>query len=102
MTIRFPNASRFYDRTRDAGYDQSMETSFFITAAALQQLARGLRREEALLAAFDSNRARIFEVATRIYGHGSLGISYDLTPSHMSAFGGKADIDYPDPARPTI
>ena len=37
--------------------------------------------EEALLAAFDSNRARIFEVATRIYGHGSLGISYDLTPA---------------------
>ena len=86
MTIRFPNASRFYDRTRDAvhfwGYDQSMETSFFITAAALQQLAPGtLRREKALLAAFDSNRARIFEVATRIYGHGSLGISYDLTPA---------------------
>ena len=62
------------------GHDQSMETSFFITAAALQQLAPGtLRHEEALLAAFDSNRARIFEVATRIYGHGSLGVSYDLT-----------------------
>jgi hypothetical protein len=84
MTIRFPNASRFYDRTRDAvhfwGHDQSMETSFFITTAALQQLAPGTARgEEALLAAFDSNRVRILEVATRVYGRGSLGISYDLT-----------------------
>ncbi|HZP32692.1 MAG TPA: DUF1488 domain-containing protein [Candidatus Acidoferrales bacterium] len=85
MTIRFPNASRFYDATRDAvhfwGYNQSMETSFFISAAALQRLAPGTPRHgEALLAAFDGNRARIFEAATRVYGHGRPGISYDLTP----------------------
>lgn len=86
MTIRFPNVSRSYSPTRDAvhfwGYNQSTETSFFISAAALLQLAPGtMRREEALLAAFDRNRARILEVATRIYGRGRLGISYDLNPT---------------------
>jgi hypothetical protein len=80
--------SRFYDRSRDAvrfwGYNQSMETSFFISSAALQRLAPGTpRREEALLAVFDSNRARILEVATRVYGRGRLGISYDLTPTNF-------------------
>jgi hypothetical protein len=88
MTIRFPNASRFYDPTRDAvrfwGYNQSMETSFFVSTAALQRLAPGTpRREEALLAAFDSNRDRICEAAARAYGHGRLGISYDLTPDNF-------------------
>lgn len=88
MTIRFPNASRFYDATRDAvrfwGHDQSMETSFFISTAALQQLAPDTpRREDALLAAFDRNRERICEAATRVYGHGRLGISYDLTPANF-------------------
>jgi Protein of unknown function (DUF1488) len=86
MTIKFPNASRFYDATRDAvhfwGHNQSMETSFFVSTAALQRLAPGTpRREDALLAIFDSNRARILEVATKVYGHGRLGVSYDLTPS---------------------
>jgi len=86
MAIRFPNVSRSYSPTRDAvrfwGYDQSTETSFFISAAALQQLAPGTaRREEALLAAFDRNRARIFEAATRVYGRGRLGVSYDLNPA---------------------
>ena len=87
-TIRFPNASRYYDSTRDAvrfwGYNQSMETSFFISAEALLQLAPGTpRREDALLAVFDSNRDRICEAATKVYGHGRLGISYDLTPANF-------------------
>ena len=88
MTIRFPNASRFYDPTRDAvrfwGYNQSMETSFFVSTAALQQLAPGTpRREDALLAVFDSNRARICDAATKVYGRGRPGISYDLTPANF-------------------
>ena len=59
-----------------------METSFFISTAALQQIAPGtVRGEEALLLAFDENRARILEVATRVYGRGRLGISYDLGPA---------------------
>jgi len=71
MTIRFPNFSRFYSPSRDAihfwGYNQSMETSFFISTAALQLIAPGTARgEEALLSAFDENRARILEVATRV------------------------------------
>jgi len=86
MTVRFPNASRVYSPARDAihfwGYDQSMETSFFISTAALQKLAPGTGRlEEALLAAFDSNRARIFAAAIRLYGNGRLRICYYLTPS---------------------
>jgi len=59
-----------------------METSFFISTAALQKLAPGTGRlEEALLAAFDSNRARIFAAAIRLYGNGRLRICYYLTPS---------------------
>lgn len=86
MTIRFPNISRFYSPTRDAihfwGYNQSIETSFYISTAALQQLAPGTSQlEEALLAAFDRNRERIFEAATRIYGRGRLGVAYDLNPA---------------------
>jgi hypothetical protein len=88
MTIRFPNASRYYDATRDAvrfwGHDQSTEASFFISTAALQQLAPGTpQREDALLAVFDRNRARIHEAATRVYGRGRFGISYDLTPANI-------------------
>jgi len=84
MTVNFPNASRVYSPTRDAiqfwGYNQSMETSFFIGTAALQKLAPGTGHlEEALLAAFDGNRARIFEVATRLYGNGIFS-HYYLTP----------------------
>ena len=87
-TIRFPNASRYYDSTRDAvrfwGYNQSMETSFFISAEALLQLAPGTpRREDALLAVFDSNRDRICEAATKVYGRGRLGVSYDLNSSQF-------------------
>jgi hypothetical protein len=88
MTIRFPNTSRFYDSTRNAvrfwGHDQSMETSFFISTAALQHLVPGTpQREDALLAVFDRNRARICEAAAKVYGRGRLGISYDLTPANF-------------------
>ena len=88
MPIRFPNVSRCYDATRDAvhfwGYDQSMETSFFISTAALRQLAPDTpRHEDALLSVFDKNRVRICEVAAKVYGHGRVGISYDLTPDNF-------------------
>jgi hypothetical protein len=88
MTIGFPNASRFYDATRNAvhfwGHDQSMETSFFISAEALQRLSPDAANDEtALLASFDRNRARICEAAARIYGQGRKGGSYDLHSSHF-------------------
>lgn len=88
MAINFPNASRSYDTRRNAvhfwGHDQSMETSFYISADALQRLTPGVGQDEtALLAAFDSNRPRIREVAARLYGNGKKGGSYDLHPSHF-------------------
>lgn len=88
MTISFPNASRFYDHTRQAvgfwGYDQSMEASFFISAEALHRLSpEAPNNETALLQAFDRNCARIREAAARVYGSGHKGGSYDLHPSHF-------------------
>jgi hypothetical protein len=88
MTINFPNAIRSYDSTRNAvhfwGYDQAMETSFYISAEALQRLTPGAGRDEtALLAAFDRNCPRIRAAAARIYGSGKKGGSYDLHPSHF-------------------
>lgn len=88
MTINFPNASRFFDHTRQAvgfwGYDQSMEASFFISAEALQRLSPEAPNDEpALLAAFDRHHARIREAAARVYGSGRKGGTYDLHPSHF-------------------
>ena len=88
MSINFPNASRCYDATRNAvhfwGHDQSMETSFFISAEALQRLAPATANNEAeLLAVFDRNRGRICEAAAKIYGSGRKGGSYDLHPSNF-------------------
>jgi len=41
MPISFPNSSRSYDATRRAvrfwGYDRSMESSFYVSAEALEQ-----------------------------------------------------------------
>ena len=88
MTIGFPNASRFYDATRNAvrfwGHDRSMEATFFISAEALQRLMPGAAVDAtALLEAFDRNRARICEAAARLYGNGRKGGSYDLLASHF-------------------
>ena len=88
MGIGFPNTSRSFDVTRNAvrfwGHDRSMETSFFISADALQRLTPGSTRDEsALLAAFDRNCQRIREAAAKVYGSGKKGGSYDLHPSHF-------------------
>jgi Protein of unknown function (DUF1488) len=85
MAIGFPNASRYYDATRRAvhfwGHDQSMEASFFVSADALQRLSpQAANNEAALLDAFDRHRARICEVAARIYGDNKGG-SYDIDRS---------------------
>lgn len=86
MTINFPNTSRSYDTKRNAvrfwGYDQSMETSFFISADALQRLKPSAsENERALLDAFDSHRTRIYEIAARIYSRERKSGSYDLNRS---------------------
>ena len=88
MALNFPNPSRSYDATRNAvhfwGHDQSKETSFYISADALQRLAPGAARDEgALLAAFDRNCPRIRDAAAKIYGRGKKGGSYDLHSSHF-------------------
>ena len=82
MTINFPNRSRSYDATRRMvrfwGYDRSMESAFFLTADALQKLQPGLQFEEDdVLRAFDGNRDRIYEIATKVYARGHRG-SYDI------------------------
>jgi hypothetical protein len=85
MTLNFPNVSRSFDSTRRAvrfwGYDSSMETSFFVTEAALKRLQPDMRLDEdGMLGAFDSNRDRIYAAAAKVYVRGRKG-SYDLERS---------------------
>jgi Protein of unknown function (DUF1488) len=82
MPISFPNQSRSYDATRQAvrfwGYDRSMESSFFVTAEALNRIQPNLRREAVeLLRAFDVNREHIYAMAAKVYAQGRRG-SYEL------------------------
>jgi len=82
MAIGFPNLSRSYDATRRAvhfwGHDRSMESSFFVTVAALQHIQPNLRLEAAdILRAFDINRERICAMAAKVYARGRRG-SYDV------------------------
>ena len=82
MAITFPNRSRSYDATRRAvrfwGYDQSMESSFFIMVDALKQMQPNLQFDPSeILRIFDVNRERIYEIAAKVYSRGRKG-SYDL------------------------
>ena len=51
LAVNFPNQSRSYDATRQAvqfwGYDRSMESSFFLTVAALTQIQPNLQPDVA-------------------------------------------------------
>lgn len=85
MPLRFPNASRSFDATRDAvrfwGYDSSIEWSFFVTRAALTRLVPNLRSDEpAILGAFDAHRTLICHTAEKVYARGRRG-SYELDVS---------------------
>jgi hypothetical protein len=87
MTINFPNRSRSYDATRQAvrfwGYDQSMESSFFVTVDALSKLQPDMKTNAVdLLRAFDSNRDRIYAIAAKVYGRGRRG-TYDLNAADV-------------------
>jgi hypothetical protein len=82
MAINFPNRSRSYDATRHAvrfwGYDQSMESSFFIMADTLKEMQPNLRFDaNDILQAFDANRERIYSIAAKVYARGRRG-TYDL------------------------
>jgi len=87
MTINFPNRSRSYDATRQAvrfwGYDQSMESSFFVTVDALSKLQPDMKTDAVdLLRAFDTNRDRIYAIAAKVYGRGRRG-TYDLNAADV-------------------
>ncbi|MGA8969304.1 MAG: DUF1488 domain-containing protein [Pseudolabrys sp.] len=87
MTINFPNRSRSYDATRQAvrfwGYDQSMESSFFVTVDALSKLQPDMKTNAVdLLRAFDTNRDRIYAIAAKVYGRGRRG-TYDLNAADV-------------------
>jgi len=87
MTISFPNSSRSYDATRCAvrfwGYDRSMESSFFVTADALNRIQPNLRPDAVdLLRAFDINRERIYAIAAKVYARGRRG-SYELSAADV-------------------
>jgi hypothetical protein len=87
IAISFPNRSRSYDATRQAvrfwGYDRSMESSFFVTADALDRIQPNLRRDAAdLLRAFDINRERIYAMAAKVYARGRRG-SYELSAADV-------------------
>lgn len=85
--LSFPNRSRSYDLTRNCvrfwAYDQSMEVSFFVEAEALCRMdPSALNSEVGLLDSFDSNRARIYKAAAKIYERGRRG-SYVLAPADV-------------------
>ena len=87
MAISFPNSSRSYDATRCAvrfwGYDRSMESSFFVTADALNRIQPNLRPDAVdLLRAFDINRERIYAIAAKVYARGRRG-SYELSAADV-------------------
>ena len=72
MAIQFPNRSRSYYpsgyRVRFWGHDGAMEVSFFLEGDAILQFDPKARRDEAsILRSFDSNIARILEVAAKVY-----------------------------------
>ena len=87
MAINFPNRSRSYDGTRQAvrfwGYDRSMESSFFVTAVALNRIEPNLRRDAIdFLRVFDLNRDRIYAIAAKVYARGGRG-SYELNAADV-------------------
>ena len=77
-SLNFFNRSRSYDATQRAvrfwGYDRSMESSFFVTAAALKRIEPGLQADpDGLLRAFDINLNRIYAAAAKVYARGRRG-----------------------------
>ena len=86
MTLDFPNRSRSFDEARNAvrfiGYDGMFEVPFFVEAAALATQSGNrdgpLASEAEYLAAFDSARGSIHDVAREAYSN-SRRSSYKLT-----------------------
>ena len=70
MTLNFPNSCRSYDearrRVRFIGHDGMFEIPFFVENDALPTKST---REAEILAAFDTARATIHDVARETYGN---------------------------------
>lgn len=72
MALNFPNVSRSYDASKQTicfwGYDSAFEISFNVGREALRRVTdQPCDSEVDLLNAFDGNRSRIHQVATRSY-----------------------------------
>lgn len=82
MTLEFLNPSRSFDEERNAirfiGHDGMFEVRFFMETAALAQPGQARLSEKDLLAAFDSVRSSIHNVARKAYSQGRR-TSYTLT-----------------------
>lgn len=82
MTLEFPNPSRSFDEARSAvrfiGHDGMFAVPFFVETAALAKPGRTQLSEKDFLAAFDSARGSIHDVAREAYSHGRRH-SYTLT-----------------------
>ena len=78
MSLNFPNNSRSFDANRSRvcfwGYDNTIEISFFVEAAALISLCPEMESvEKEFLKAFDASLKRIHKVADKVYVHGGKG-----------------------------
>jgi Protein of unknown function (DUF1488) len=75
MALNFPNPSRSYDASRHCvcfwGYDNSREIAFLIDDAVTLNLGGATGSDEpSVLAAFDSHRDEILQLAKKAYGGG--------------------------------
>jgi hypothetical protein len=82
VTLEFPNPSRSFDDVRNAirfvGHDGMFEVPFFVETTALVRSGSIRPSESDLLAAFDSARSSIHDIAREAYSHGRR-TSYMLT-----------------------
>lgn len=72
MALNFPNQSRSYDpehaRVRFWGHDSAMEVAIFLEEGALFRMSPNtVSGETGILKAFDANRARIMDIARKVY-----------------------------------
>jgi len=72
MSLKFPNASRSYDRTKRCvsfwGHDSTFEITFHVDEAGLQRISPHEQEDETeSLRVFDVNRARIERTAENVY-----------------------------------
>ncbi len=72
MTLKFPNATRIYDRTRRCvsfwGHDATFEITFHVDEDVLQRFSPHEKEDEtASLRVFDVNRAQIERTAETVY-----------------------------------